>query len=120
VDKELRVYTIRGEATLLMDNIKDPVHITGVEIEGAESKGVFEDFDLHPGKIEKRDLRLFFQGPAPTGNDYYSPELIFKDIKGSRYSTAAHRFQPLPIPERVACERGMVQLDHTISGEEAK
>jgi hypothetical protein len=39
---------IRGDVTLLMDNIKSPEYITGVEIQGAEWMGTFDNFVLNP------------------------------------------------------------------------
>lgn len=103
------VYMVRGEVTLLLDNAAEPVIITGVEIEGAEAKGDFENFQLTPGQSETRGLRLYFRGKAPAGNDYYAVQLIFKDLRGNRYPTVEHRFQPLPIPERVGIEHGTQQ-----------
>jgi hypothetical protein len=51
-------------------------------------------------------MRFYFRGKAPAGNDYYTAQLIFKDLRGNRYATVEHRFHPLPIPERVGIERG--------------
>jgi hypothetical protein len=98
------IYVIRGDVTLLMDNIKEPVIITGVEIEGAESLGTFDNFKLDPGQPVTRGVRLHFRGKAPAGNDYYALQLVFKDLRGNRYPS--HRFNPLPIPERVGVQRG--------------
>lgn len=100
------IYLVRGDVTLLMDNIKEPAIITGVEIEGAESLGNFENFKLEPNQPETRGMRLYFRGKAPEGNDYYTVQLIFKDLRANRYPTALHRFNPLPIPERVGIQRG--------------
>jgi hypothetical protein len=97
---------IRGDVTLLMDNIKESVIITGVEIARAESKGTFNNFKLEPGQSVTRVMRLYFRGEAPQGNDYYTVQLVFKDLRGNRYPTEPHRFHPLPIPEWVAIERG--------------
>jgi membrane protein implicated in regulation of membrane protease activity len=103
------IYMVRGEVTLLLDNVAEPVIITGVEIEGAEAKGNFENFQLTPGQSETRGLLLYFRGKAPAGNDDYTLQLIFKDLRGNRYPTVEHRFQPLPIPERVGIERGTLR-----------
>jgi hypothetical protein len=104
--EEEPIYMIRGDVTLLMDNIKESVIMTGVEIEGAESRGTFVNFKLDIGQPVTRGMRVYFRGTAPQGNDYYTVQLVFKDIKGNRYPTEPHRFNPLPIPERVAIERG--------------
>jgi hypothetical protein len=100
------IYMIRGDVTLLMDNIKEPVLMTGVEIEGAESFGKFNNFKLDPSQPETRGMRLHFRGEAPAGNDYFTVQLVFKDLRGNRYPTVPHRFNPLPIPERVSIQRG--------------
>lgn len=97
---------IRGEVTLLMDGIKESVIITGVEIEGAESLGKFDNFELSPSKQETRKMKLYFRGEAPKGVNDYTVQLVFKDLKGNRYLTEQHRFKPLPIPERVDIQRG--------------
>ena len=100
------IYMIRGDVTLLMDHIKEPVFMTGVEIEGAESLGTFDNFKLDPSQPETRGMRLQFRGKAPAGNDYFTVQLVFKDLRGNRYPTVRHRFNPLPIPERVGIQRG--------------
>ncbi|MGD0682304.1 MAG: hypothetical protein ABR990_09650, partial [Terracidiphilus sp.] len=88
---------VRGDVTLLMDNIKEPVIITGVRIEGAESLGKFDNFKLDPNQPETRGMRLYFRGKAPEGNDYNTVQLIFKDLRGNSYPTMQLRFNPLPI-----------------------
>ena len=93
---------IRGDVTLLMDNIAEPVVITGVEIEGAESMGSFDNFQLTPNRPETRGMRIYFRGKAPDGTDDYAVQLVFKDLRGNRYTTAEHKFKPLPIPERAS------------------
>lgn len=100
------IYVIRGELTMVVDNVDAPVTITGVEIEDAQTIGTFENFKLDPGQPQTRAMRLHFRGKAPKGNDYYTIQLTFKDLRGNRYPTVEHRFHPLPIPERVAIERG--------------
>jgi hypothetical protein len=95
------IYMVRGDVTMLMDSIVEPVIITGVEIEGAESVGNFDNFQLTPNQPETRGMRLYFRGKAPKGIDAYTVQLIFKDLRGNRYPTVEHRFKPLPIPERV-------------------
>lgn len=102
---EDRIYMIRGDVTLLMDNIAEPVIITGVEIEGAESMGSFDNFQLTPNRPETRGMRIYFRGKAPKGTEDYSVQLVFKDLRGNRYTTAEHKFKPLPIPERVGIQR---------------
>jgi hypothetical protein len=101
VDAPLKTYMIRGDVTLLMDHISEPKYITGVEIDGAESVGTFVNFKLNPSQPEIRGMQVYFRGPAPQGNEYFSLQLVFKDVKGNRYPTAVHRFSPLPIPERI-------------------
>lgn len=103
------IYVVRGDVTLVMDNVAEPVTITGVEIEGAETVGKFDNFQLDPGQPETRGMRLHFRGKAPAGNDHYAIQLVFKDLRGNRYLTVEHRFQPLPIPERVGIERGTLR-----------
>lgn len=105
VDEGFGTYIIRGEVTFLLEQAPGPVHIVGVDIEGAKSLGDFENFDLTPGHTVKRTMKMYFQGKAPESNDYYEPLLVFRDIKGNKYPTKAHKFIPLPIPERVANER---------------
>lgn len=100
------IYMVRGDVTLLMDSIVEPVIITGVEIEGAEPVGNFVNFQLTPNQPETRGMRLYFRGKAPKGIDDHTVQLVFKDLKGNRYPTVEHRFKPLPIPERVGIERG--------------
>jgi hypothetical protein len=100
------IYKIQGNVTLLLDNVTKSVMITGVEIEGAETVGAFNNITCIPGQPLTCEMELHFRGPAPQGNDYYTVRLFFKDIKGNRYPTVPHRFNPLPIPERVRIERG--------------
>jgi hypothetical protein len=100
------VYVIRGTATMILDNIKEDVLITGVEIEGAETLGTFEKFTLEPGRVRSFGLIMHFRGKAPKGNDYYTVQLVFRDIRGNRYPIEPYKFHPLPIPERVEIERG--------------
>jgi membrane protein implicated in regulation of membrane protease activity len=100
------IYMVRGDVTLLMDNIAEPVIITGVEIEGAESMGTFDNFQLTPNQPETRGMRVYFRGKAPKGIDDYTVQLVFKDLRGNRYPTVEHRFKPLSIPERVSIQRG--------------
>jgi hypothetical protein len=100
------IYMIRGDVTLLMDGIVEPVIITGVEIEGSEPIGNFDNFQLTPNQPETRRVQVYFRGKAPKGIDDYAVQLVFKDIRGSRYPTVEHRFKPLSIPERVGIERG--------------
>jgi membrane protein implicated in regulation of membrane protease activity len=102
-------YIVRGDVTLLMDNIADSVIITGVEIEDAECVGKFDNFQLDPNQPVTRGMRLFFRGEVPEGTDDYTVKLLFKDLKGNRYPTVEHRFKPLPIDERVAVERGRIE-----------
>jgi hypothetical protein len=104
------IYMIRGDVTLLMDNIKEPVIITGVEIEGAESLGKFDNFKLDPSQPQTRGMRLHFRGKPSAGNDYYTVQFVFRDLRGNRYPTVRHRFHPLPIPERVGIQRGIVDV----------
>jgi len=104
--EENPIYMIRGDVTLLMDNIAEPVIITGVEIEGAESVGSFDNFQLGPNQPVTRGMQVYFRGKAPKGIDDYTVRLVFKDLRGNRYPTVEHRFKPLPIPERVDIERG--------------
>jgi hypothetical protein len=100
------IYMVRGDVTLLMDSVVEPVIITGVEIEGAESIGNFDNFQLTPNQPETRGMRVYFRGKAPKGIDAYTVQLIFKDLRGNRYPTVEHLFKPLPIPKRVGIERG--------------
>jgi membrane protein implicated in regulation of membrane protease activity len=100
------VYMVRGDVTLLMDNITEPVIITGVEIAGAESVGNFDNFQLNLRQPVTRGMRMYFRGKAPKGTDDYTVQLVFKDLRGNRYPTMEHRFKPLPIPERVGIQRG--------------
>jgi hypothetical protein len=100
------IYMVRGDVTLLMDNTAEPVIITGVEIEDAESVGNFDNFQLNPNQPETRGMRVYFRGKAPKGTDDYTVRLVFKDLRGNRYPTVEHRFKPLPIPERVGIQRG--------------
>lgn len=100
------IYMVRGDVTLLMDNIAEPVIITGVEIEGAESMGNFDNFQLNANQPITRGMRVYFRGKAPQGTDDYTVQLVFKDLRGNRYPTVEHRFKPLPIPERVNIQRG--------------
>jgi hypothetical protein len=104
--KEDPIYMLRGEIMLLMDGIDQPVTITGVEIEGAEFMGKFDNFELGPDRPETRPMKLYFRGEAPKGIDDYDVRLVFKDLRGHRYPIVQHRFKPLPIPERVNVERG--------------
>ena len=97
---------VRGDVMLLMDQIAEPVIITGVEIEHAESVGNFDNFQLNPNQPETRGMRLYFRGKAPNGTNDYTVQLVFKDLRGDRYPTVEHRFKPLPIPERVGIQRG--------------
>lgn len=103
------IYVVRGDVTMMIDNVVEPVIITGVEIEGAESIGNFDNFRLEPGQPETRGMRLHFRGKAPAGNESYTVPLVFKDLRGNRYPTVEHRFQPLPIPERVGIGRGTLR-----------
>jgi hypothetical protein len=100
------IYLIRGDVTLHMDNIKEHVMITGVEIEGADSMGAFDNFQMVPNQPQVRGMRLHFRGKAPRGNEHFTVQLIFKDLRSNRYPTIEHRFMPLPIDERVKIERG--------------
>jgi hypothetical protein len=100
------IYMIRGDVTLLMDNIKEQVIITGVDIEGAELLGKFDNSKLDPSQPETRGMRLHFRSKAPAGNDYYTVQSVFTDLRAKRYPTVPHRFHPLPIPERVDIQRG--------------
>ena len=92
--------------TDLVDNIAEPIIITGVEIEGAESVGNFDNFQLNPNQPVTRGMRVYFRGKAPKGTEDYAVQLVFKDLRGNRYPTVEHRFKPLPIPERVDIQRG--------------
>lgn len=105
--KEDPIYMIRGEVTLQMDNITDTVTITGVEIEGADFKGQFDNFDLIPGRVETKRMKIHFRGQAPKSIDDYIVGLVFRDLRGNRYPAAEHRFKPLPIEDRVEVERGV-------------
>lgn len=100
------IYMVRGDVTLVMDNIAEAIIITGAEIEGAESVGNFDNFQLNPDQPETRGMRIYFRGKAPKGIDDYTVQLVFKDLRGNRYPTAEHRFKPLSISERVSIERG--------------
>jgi membrane protein implicated in regulation of membrane protease activity len=100
------IYMVRGDVTLLVDNIAEPIIITGVEIEGAESVGNFDNFQLNPNQPVTRGMRVYFRGKAPKGTEDYAVQLVFKDLRGNRYPTVEHRFKPLPIPERVDIQRG--------------
>ena len=100
------IYMVCGEVTVLMGRIKQPVTITGIEIEGAESLEKFDNFRLDPSQPETRGMKLYFRGKAPEGIDDYTVQLVFKDLRGNRYPTVQHRFKPLPIPERVGIQRG--------------
>jgi len=100
------IYMVRGDVTFLMDNIAEPVIITGVEIEGAESVGSFDNFQLNPNQPETRGMRIYFRGKAAKGIDDYAARLVFRDLRGNRYPTVEHQFKPLPIPERVGIQRG--------------
>jgi len=104
------VYMVRGDVTFLMDNIAEPVILTGVEIDGAQSTGNFDNFQLNPNQPVIRGMRVYFRGKAPKGTEDYTVQLVFKDLRGNRYPTVDHRFKPLPIPERVS-----IQLGHHVS-----
>ena len=103
------IYLVRGDVTMVIDNLAMPVIITGIEIAGAEPIGTFDNFQLDPGQPQTRGMRLYFRGKAPAGNDYYTVRFIFKDLRGNRYTTVEHRFHPLPIPDRVGIERGTLR-----------
>jgi hypothetical protein len=49
---------IRGEVTLQMDNITETVTITGLEIEGAEPIGTFDNFHVIPGRVQTRMMEV--------------------------------------------------------------
>lgn len=100
------IYMIRGEVTLQMDNIAETVTITGLEIDGAEPVGAFDNFHVIPGRVQTRVMKIYFRGDAPESIDHYTIQLVFRDLRGDRYPTAAHRFKPLPIQDRVEVERG--------------
>jgi len=103
------IYLVRGDLTMVIDNVTEPVIVTDVEIEGAESIGTFDNFQLESGQPLTRGMRFYFRGKAPAGNNYYTVPLIFNDLRGNRYPTVEHRFQPLSIPERVDIERGTLR-----------
>ncbi len=95
--KEDPIYIVRGDVTLLMDNIPGPVIITGIEIEGAEPVGNFDNFQLHPNQPLTRGMRVYFRGMAPEGTDDYTVRLVFRDLRGKSVSdrgrTDSNRFR---------------------------
>ena len=101
-----RRVSLLGSTTLQMDNITETVTITGLEIDGAKPVGAFDNFHVIPGRVQTRVMKIYFRGEAPKSIDHYTIQLAFRDLRGNRYPTAAHRFNPLPIQDRVEVERG--------------
>jgi hypothetical protein len=65
--EQVPIYMVRGDVTVLMESIVEPVIITGVEIEGAASVGNFHNFQLTPNQPERRRIWVDFPDKAPEG-----------------------------------------------------
>jgi hypothetical protein len=96
-DRE-RVVRISGDGPILLENVEDKVLITGVLVEGAEFVGVFDNFELTPGKGTFRGMNLDFKGINPAGKEPVTVKLTFVDLRGNKYPTNETTFKPLSSP----------------------
>lgn len=94
-----RVVRISGDGPILLENVEDKVLITGVLIEGAEFVGVFDNFELAPGRGTFRGMNLDFKGINPKDKNPVTVKMTFVDLRGNKYPTSETTFKPLSSPK---------------------
>jgi hypothetical protein len=95
-----QVVRISGDAPILLENAEGKVLITGVQIEGAEFVGVFDNFELTPGQGTMRGMNLDFKGIKPAGEEPVTVKMTFVDLRGNKYPTNETTFRPLETPHQ--------------------
>ena len=91
---------VTGDGTLVLDNVKDEILITGVKVEGAVVSDVFDGFTLKPSEPYFRGISVKFKGPKPKDEEPLKVKLIFVDLRGNEYPVPEHEFKLLEHPER--------------------
>jgi hypothetical protein len=95
-----RVFRISGDGPILLEDTQEKAIITGVLIEGAEFVGVFDNFELSPGKPTFRGMNLDFKGINPVDKEPVTVKLTFVDLRGNKYPTNETTFKPLSLPNQ--------------------
>lgn len=78
-----RVLRISGDATFVLDNVREPVIFTSVRVERGEYVGTFDNFELKPSEPHFRGLNVDFTGQSPKGRENITAKLTFVDLRGN-------------------------------------
>lgn len=95
-----RVVRISGDGPIQLDNVPEKVIMTGVRVEGAEFVGVFDNFEIEPGKVISRGMNMDFRGIHSKGKEPLTVRLVFIDLRGNEYPTKEATFKALESPEQ--------------------